>query len=396
MIRILERPLTKTDLERRVRECLDIPALPISTGGSTHSDLTHGILNRLDPDVTPENESSKRIAQIMNLLGLSADEWDYSSGSTVPARALTKIHRALTSERRKFILKLDALAPPVGATTVLVDTPRQDAAIPVAGPGSMVWLLTASTSASLPFALVTHVEALSPSTKKYGPWLVSLEVLGHESIENTARFFEAASSLPVGAHCEFEYCTEAGGKENIALSPTPQLENGLTPSVPAIPNRPASRSEYVIEWALRTQLNEQLRGQGVPKSPRQSTTQRKREIEEAAVRFATNLMSGNGFSLINDRQKDRGFGFDLEFAKGTERVLLEVKGTGGTEPDFRLSANELIKAQQSRDWAVIVVHLGPSGSPQRHEWYWGSTLLEMIEDSRVRVTPDSYTLRFRD
>lgn len=392
MFRILEKPFGKEAMEEKVRDALEITALPISRGGSTSSKLTYQILHKLDETIVPASESSKRVAQIMNCLGLSVDEWDFSKGSTVPNRGLSKIHRALTGQPRLFLFRTDSVHPLGESTTLLIDSPMQNAPLSVAGPGALVWLVNIDSDTPVPFAEVEEVQALSPDgNKKIAPWAVRIRIRGLSTPVQSALMKNEMNSVKVGDHREFVWVdSDAPLHSNHAA--TRNLSPSQTTDVaPSIPMRPESPELPSIEFHFRDALSQQIRQRDRFSGTKNADTDRKHQVELAAIDFASTLMSGNGWTLEIDRQQDRGFGYDLEYSKDNETIYLEVKGVSGAGLDFNMTANELLAASTLKEWAVLVVHVGKDFIPFQHEWHWGQTLLS---GSNAAIVPTQLHVSF--
>lgn len=62
-------------------------------------------------------------------------------------------------------------------------------------------------------------------------------------------------------------------------------------------------------------------------------------VEVNAVSIATAYLTALGWSVLNDRQKD-GVGYDFEFLKEKQHLLVEVKGIGGDRLEFNMTAKE--------------------------------------------------------
>ncbi|MDQ6783619.1 MAG: DUF3883 domain-containing protein [Actinomycetota bacterium] len=76
-------------------------------------------------------------------------------------------------------------------------------------------------------------------------------------------------------------------------------------------------------------------------------------VERAAVDEVRAMLEGEGFS-IKDVQKDN-VGWDIEATRGSERLLVEVKGTSGRRAVVQLTTNEHRAATVEVDWRLAIV-----------------------------------------
>jgi len=90
----------------------------------------------------------------------------------------------------------------------------------------------------------------------------------------------------------------------------------------------------------------------------------------------------------DDRQRERGLGYDFEATKGSQVRHLEVKGVRGEHPSFILTYNEWHAARSNPWWHLFVV-TDALGKPKVHEWT-GEKLLEEFD-----LKPISYVARRR-
>ncbi|EHR5321650.1 DUF3883 domain-containing protein [Vibrio parahaemolyticus] len=80
--------------------------------------------------------------------------------------------------------------------------------------------------------------------------------------------------------------------------------------------------------------------------------ERRKLVEEAAIRQATTYLSDLGYTIV-DRQKDN-CGYDLLAKNLNDELHVEVKGTSNTEPKFFISRNEYGYMQNPK-WRLIIV-----------------------------------------
>ena len=79
-----------------------------------------------------------------------------------------------------------------------------------------------------------------------------------------------------------------------------------------------------------------------------------RKVEQAAIGVALTYFFERGYSFVDDCQL-KGVGYDLLFAKGQEKLHVEVKGVSGREIDFNLTPKEFKCAKEDTRWRVLVV-----------------------------------------
>ncbi len=102
------------------------------------------------------------------------------------------------------------------------------------------------------------------------------------------------------------------------------------------------------------ELSDEVRGQSVEgkRDGRDSATNKRKESR--AIEIATAYMQLQGWTLARDCQRD-GVGFDLEFAKGDETLLVEVKGIGGPAIAFNMTAKEWHLCTTNSKFLLIAV-----------------------------------------
>jgi len=81
----------------------------------------------------------------------------------------------------------------------------------------------------------------------------------------------------------------------------------------------------------------------------------RKKVELAAEVVVKNFLENKRYEVIN-RSMERGIGFDLHAKSliGKEDLLVEVKGTSGSERRFYLTASE-IEASSSDNWRLAIV-----------------------------------------
>ena len=91
----------------------------------------------------------------------------------------------------------------------------------------------------------------------------------------------------------------------------------------------------------------------------------RKAIEGAAIDFVWTVLEDRLYR-VEDRQPENQ-GYDLLATKGSERLMVEVKGTDAREPRFYLTRNEWVVGQQERDWRLFVVCAART-APELHEY----------------------------
>lgn len=82
-------------------------------------------------------------------------------------------------------------------------------------------------------------------------------------------------------------------------------------------------------------------------------TEIKKEIEKAAIRFATNYYEEKGYDVKSVEKENRGW--DLTVAKANIKLHVEVKGTSRNYYHFFLSKKERGKMEKDHRWVLFVI-----------------------------------------
>jgi hypothetical protein len=77
-------------------------------------------------------------------------------------------------------------------------------------------------------------------------------------------------------------------------------------------------------------------------------------VEINAVAIATAYLTALGWDVLNDRQKD-GVGYDFEFLKEKQHLLVEVKGIAGNHLEFNMTAKEWHVCTSDEPFVLIAV-----------------------------------------
>jgi hypothetical protein len=91
----------------------------------------------------------------------------------------------------------------------------------------------------------------------------------------------------------------------------------------------------------------------------------RKEIENAAINFATKTLEHRGFT-VSDHQKDK-CGYDLLATSPESRMFVEVKGTTSSVPRFYVTRNEYQCSVGQKEWRLFVVTDAITG-PKLHEY----------------------------
>lgn len=90
------------------------------------------------------------------------------------------------------------------------------------------------------------------------------------------------------------------------------------------------------------------------------------ETERAAVDYVTELYEDDGWSV--ESVESEGCGYDLRCRKGKQEHHVEVKGVGGDQPTFIITAGEVRAADQDKHWRLCLVLRARDDDRECHEW----------------------------
>jgi diadenosine tetraphosphate (Ap4A) HIT family hydrolase len=93
--------------------------------------------------------------------------------------------------------------------------------------------------------------------------------------------------------------------------------------------------------------------------------QTRKEVEAAAIKFATRELTSRGFHVRDDQRENRGY--DLFAFSPSGELLVEVKGTDSPEPRFFLTRNERRCCTGRACWRLFVV-CNARTNPHLHEY----------------------------
>ena len=89
-------------------------------------------------------------------------------------------------------------------------------------------------------------------------------------------------------------------------------------------------------------------------SSRKSTKKLDKQTETQAVQIASAYLNGQGWDLLHDNQLD-GVGYDFEFVKDGQSLLIEVKGIRGPKLEFSMTAREFFVCSRKQNFRLIAV-----------------------------------------
>jgi hypothetical protein len=79
-----------------------------------------------------------------------------------------------------------------------------------------------------------------------------------------------------------------------------------------------------------------------------------KQTETQAVEIALAYLSVQGWELLHDNQLD-GVGYDFEFVKDGQSLLIEVKGIRGTQLEFNMTAREFFVCSTQKNFRLIAI-----------------------------------------
>jgi hypothetical protein len=87
---------------------------------------------------------------------------------------------------------------------------------------------------------------------------------------------------------------------------------------------------------------------------RKNTRNLDKQTETQAVEIALAYLSSQSWELLHDNQRD-GVGYDFEFTKNGESLLIEVKGIRGSKLEFNMTAREFFVCSSKKNFRLIAV-----------------------------------------
>ena len=87
---------------------------------------------------------------------------------------------------------------------------------------------------------------------------------------------------------------------------------------------------------------------------RQSIRKLDKQTETQAVEIALAYLNSQGWELLHDNQFD-GVGYDFEFIKDGQSLLIEIKGIRGSNLEFNMTAREFFVCSNKENFRLIAV-----------------------------------------
>lgn len=392
---------TKVELARSVAHLLGIEEVRVSSGSTIVSDLLTRIAERLSGQPADHLDAYQKAATALELLGLTYDPfWDTSEaqergGSTVTARAYSRMRTALTRVPRCFVLnRTDARE---GASWETDDTRvyRYDRTVtgrrPLndAGPGSLIVYYNTSSASSYPmhYTASARVEYIRPGWR--GPWEAVLieyepfpfpvpgsevQILGrnpqHAITEIEKSLFDAIVEAGRGSGGVAQKNGRAAGHDLGGIQAASRVDLSFPVREIAIEGddvpEPVPTENLDVTPLREPVYTETGDGDvvGDPSRGRRAPADREvdRLVERRAIEAAKRHLGNLGWSVVADRQR-AGVGYDLEMMRDGRALHVEVKGMRGGNIEFNMTAKEWWRAREDPLFVVAAVTdvLSPSG-----------------------------------
>lgn len=369
------RPPTRQTLMDTISGMLGIGSFDAGAGSSVYSPFIDSVAVAigLDPDAYPNKY--RRVQAILETLSQqynpttdSSEHRGHQGGGTITNPALVKMIAGLqdTARLRYFIAPQGNQAwsgTPVLAfadgTPGLMPLIRADGSAQVLVASENVvrrgeWLVQASGSVEAidsPRAGVTRL-TLAGFTAFLSPVATSEELVpawdGHSIIELPAASYGRMLNL--------------GDVQAAPLLPPGGVWPSVDPFSPVPLDRPIhGRLEATPAEGDPRQEDDSRPTLGFPETlPPEVTYGRRRQgrldrwAELRAVHICVSYMSAAGWKLARDRQLDRA-GYDLEFVRGAEALMVEVKGIQSDRLAFNMTGREWATARASGNYVVFAV-----------------------------------------
>lgn len=381
---------SKAQLAKEVAKELRLPEPEMSSGATVLSEFLEAAHIALTGGRSSGANAYRKTERLMNAVGLTYDPyWDTSEssdtgGSTVTARAFSRIRSALTGVPCVFIL--NTTDAPVGARwetdhhTVYRYDGTVTGRVPLneAGPGTRILYYSTRNSSQNKMSFVAHAEVQYIAPGWTGPWEAQLagytefatpvpvsdvNIMGwnrQHAITEIAwdTYVEILTSGGVGAELDSSAPAGDPGGDVVAS----RVLNDFPAATVASPlHVPATLpvGAFPMTEPVEPRYEESPDGSAVagpPSMPPRTPSQRRKDrlAEQRAVELTTEGLTKDGWRRSADRQKD-GVGYDLEFRKGGRRLKVEVKGIQGSDLVFNLTPKEAWRAETDPDWIVVAV-----------------------------------------
>jgi hypothetical protein len=416
--RKLQRP-DKALMASDIARALGVAEPHVSVGSSVDSTFLDRIHEALGHTGRTGDDAYRKTETVLQDLGLPYDPfWDTSEskergGSTVTARAFSRIRAAVTGVPRCFIL--NTTDAPVGtkweadheSVYRYDDTVTGRRSLNDAGPDSRVIYYSTSNSSrnKMMFIASARIADISPGWD--GPWEAAVDSYVDFEYPVSVSEVEIPGWNRQHAITEIDYetftaITTAGGlvtwptgvsagrevsgvriarrlsKDFPIAVATPHLE--IPDGLPEVPR--------ALVPAVEPDYRESTDGRRVdsPDLPRRRTDPRNDKLaEQRAVELVVRAFGAQGWSIVRDCQSD-GVGYDLLVARGDCELHVEVKGIQGSNVAFNMTPKEVWRLETDPRFVVVAVTsvLSPS-DPRLH-------LLTSVDLSGARRVVTGYRL----
>lgn len=382
----------KADIAAEIAAALDLPAPPVSRGSSVDSLFLDRMFERLVGGSSGGPDAYRKVELLLEQLGLTYDPyWDTSEsapkgGSTVTARAFSRIRSAVTGVPRCFILNVNDAD--VGNRWEIDhnrvyrydDSVSGRRAFTEAGPGSKIIYYATHKSRVNPkhFVATAEVEYIAPGWR--GPWeariteyssfdfpvpVEEVDIPGWNrqislteiSLETYQAFLRrgllAATDVDVRARGTVR--ADPGGEQAAervredfpadAVLTTIKMPSSLPRSVP--PSSEPTPPRYVED-------GEDLKVTAGEDRPKSNNPRSDKLAELRAVELTVEALRNSGWSVERDRQSD-GVGYDISFSDGVQTLHVEIKGIQGSRLAFNVTPKEYWRAENDERWVLVAV-----------------------------------------
>ena len=396
------RRAKKPEIADAIAEALALDLPDVSGGASVEAAFLRRIYRRLAGRDATASTAYGVVAEIGDRLGLDPDPWETSEGtesrggSTVTARAFSRILCATIGTQRCFVLCVEAGALPRWSgdqnlsRVTFGSTSGAGLAMLDAGPGSRVALVEVNElndDSPDAYTLVGHACVRHISSRyRVPPWTVTLSDV--EALAPTP----VTIGLQAGPRDALLAIEVAPSQWDHALAvamsrQSPSSHTRTVRGADLDPTRSTTRrcqAPAGDEWPpqlpiatviARTQAEPEYVDDTsgvVPQNPGASLVadgrhdrELDRRTERAAVELVIQYMTSKGWRLDQDVQND-GAGFDLRFTKEDEEARVEVKGIRSRSLIFNLTAKEWWRCRTDPRFVVLAVTGALTGDPYVH------------------------------
>lgn len=377
----LSRP-TKADLVDDIARSLSIAVPGVSNGSSVDSTFLDRVHLAKTGDSSRATDAYRKTEQVMIDVGLTYDAaWDTSElaeagGSTVTARAYSRIRSAVLKQPRCFVIVLsNEVMSGVAASERFDFFGRAGGrwALTDAGPGSRVLFVTGRSRSHVRPRMHGWVKEVQ------GTWdgnkSLVIEGLAHllddqigvdmrsvnDVVEVAPEQFEALlpeSSKPRKAGVAFATAGERFDPDRGGATIAARLVDNHSPLRGPSIEVPETLVRDSVSLGEVTLPNYEMDELGVLSArglPTMRPDRSSSKLAEArAIQIAANALTDAGWILVRDRQAD-GAGYDLLFRLGRRELHVEVKGIMGSLLAFNLTPKETWRVESDADFVIVAV-----------------------------------------